>query len=73
MTGGEVVIPCPRCRAAVRSRTYPDGSPILDRCLICGAVFPPELLAAIRTFLLECFGELTPPAVLEPEAEPQLP
>lgn len=73
MVGGEVVIPCPQCRAAVRSRTYADGRPVLDHCVICGGEFPPELLQAIRRFLLQCFEGLQPTAVdPEAEVEPQL-
>lgn len=44
---------------------------MLRHCLICGALFPPELLQALRAFLVECFGGVAVPVPAEAETEPQ--
>jgi hypothetical protein len=53
MTGGEILIPCPNCKALVRYDSDVQIDGVYDACLICGTPFSRALRKAIAQFLAD--------------------
>lgn len=53
MKGGEILIPCPSCKALVRYDSDVQINGAYDACLICGTPFSKVLRKAIAKFLAD--------------------